>query len=125
MVIGFDSVEFFLRSGTAAGRHALAAGPPERCGRAGSAGCGGRSGPPAGASCATAEEARIALAQEADYIGTGPVYATPSKADAGEPVGTAAIAAVVGATPLPVVGIGGIGVGDAAAVVKAGACGVI
>jgi hydroxyethylthiazole kinase/thiamine-phosphate diphosphorylase len=77
-----------------------------------------------GSSCATPDEARIALAQGADYIGTGPVYATPTKADAGDPVGPAAIAAATGAVALPVVGIGGIAPGNAAPVIQAGACGV-
>lgn len=77
-----------------------------------------------GATCETAAEARIAQAEGADYIGSGPVYATPSKADAGDPYGPAVIQRVSEATRLPVVGIGGIGIGGAAPVVAAGACGV-
>jgi thiamine-phosphate pyrophosphorylase len=77
-----------------------------------------------GATCETPAEALTALVQGADYIGTGPVYATPSKADAGEPQGPAIVERVTAATPLPVVGIGGIGIGGAAPVIAAGACGV-
>lgn len=77
-----------------------------------------------GATCETGQEARLAEAAGADYIGTGPVYATPSKADAGEPYGPAVVARVSRATSLPVVGIGGIGAGGAAPVIEAGGCGV-
>lgn len=77
-----------------------------------------------GATCETGAEARIAEEAGADYIGTGPVYATPSKADAGEPYGPAVVTRVSGATRLPVVGIGGIGLGGAALVIEAGASGV-
>lgn len=77
-----------------------------------------------GGTCETEEEAQKAEAAGADYIGTGPVYATPSKADAGEPYGPDVVRRVSGATRLPVVGIGGIGLGGAAPVIEAGACGV-
>ncbi|MFZ5824618.1 MAG: hydroxyethylthiazole kinase [Bacillota bacterium] len=77
-----------------------------------------------GATCETESEARAAEEAGADYIGTGPVYATPSKDDAGEPYGPAVVARVSGATRLPVVGIGGIGIGGAAPVIAAGASGV-
>lgn len=77
-----------------------------------------------GGTCETPEEARRAEAEGADYLGSGPVYATPSKADAGEPYGPAVIERVSGATALPVVGIGGIGPGKAAPVIRAGAVGV-
>lgn len=77
-----------------------------------------------GATCETPEEARIAQEAGADYIGTGPVYATPSKADAGEPYGPAVVRRVSQATHLPVVGIGGIGIGGAAPVIEAGGVGV-
>lgn len=77
-----------------------------------------------GTSCETAEEARRAEAEGCDYIGSGPVYATPSKADAGDPYGPAVIERVTAATRLPVVGIGGIAPGTAAPVIAAGAVGV-
>jgi thiamine-phosphate pyrophosphorylase len=77
-----------------------------------------------GVSCETVDEARLAIAASADYLGTGPVYATSSKPDAGEPLGVAAVERLCRSIPVPVVGIGGIGVGRAEAVVRAGACGV-
>ncbi|HWI62764.1 MAG TPA: hydroxyethylthiazole kinase [Symbiobacteriaceae bacterium] len=77
-----------------------------------------------GATCETEAEARTAVEQGADYIGTGPVYATPSKADAGEPYGPAVVGRVSRAAGIPVIGIGGIGPGGAAPVVAAGGCGV-
>lgn len=61
-----------------------------------------------GISCATPEEARLAQTSGADYIGVGSVYATNSKADAGDPIGLAGLRAVAAATPLPVAAIGGI-----------------
>ena len=60
----------------------------------------------------------------ADYVGAGPVYATASKADAGEAVGPERIAAVAAAAGVPVVGIGGIDASNAGEVVRAGAAGV-
>jgi hydroxyethylthiazole kinase/thiamine-phosphate diphosphorylase len=77
-----------------------------------------------GTSVETAAEAARAEAEGCDYLGSGPVYATPSKADAGEPYGPALLGRVTPATRLPVVGIGGIGPGGAAPVVRAGAAGV-
>ncbi|MGE5674592.1 MAG: hydroxyethylthiazole kinase [Mycobacterium leprae] len=77
-----------------------------------------------GVSCATPAEAALAEAEGADYIGTGPVYATGSKGDAGAPIGPAGLSVVCRSTSLPVVGIGGIGIGGAAPVVEAGAVGV-
>lgn len=77
-----------------------------------------------GATCETAEEARAAQAAGADYLGAGPVYATPSKPDAGQPYGPAVVRRVSEAVDLPVVGIGGIGRGGAAPVIAAGATGV-
>jgi hydroxyethylthiazole kinase/thiamine-phosphate diphosphorylase len=77
-----------------------------------------------GLSAATPDEARAGLADGADYLGTGAVYATSTKADAGAPIGLEGLAAVVQAVDLPVVGIGGIGPGRVAPVMKTGAVGV-
>jgi len=77
-----------------------------------------------GVSAATPELALQAEQDGADYVGTGPVYATQSKADAGDAVGTERIAAVASAVRIPVVGIGGIALSNAAAVVRAGGAGV-
>ena len=75
----------------------------------------------------SAETAALALQAEkdgADYVGVGPVYATGSKADAGDAVGLERIAEVAAAVRIPVVGIGGIAIGNAPAVLRAGAAGV-
>ncbi|HYH78904.1 MAG TPA: thiamine phosphate synthase, partial [Longimicrobium sp.] len=75
----------------------------------------------------SAETPELALAAErdgADYVGTGPVHATGSKADAGEAIGCARIAEVARAVRIPVVGIGRISADNADDVVRAGAAGV-
>jgi thiamine-phosphate diphosphorylase len=70
-------------------------------------------------------EAAAAARAGADYLGVGPVFATGSKADAGPVVGLEGVrAACEAAGDLPVVGIGGIDAGNAAAVAEAGAAGV-
>ncbi len=61
-----------------------------------------------GLSCGTIEEARLADAAGVDYLGVGSIYATQSKADAGEPIGIRGLRQVASATPLPVAAIGGI-----------------
>jgi thiamine-phosphate pyrophosphorylase len=77
-----------------------------------------------GVSAETAELALRAQAEGADYVGVGPVYATGSKADAGDAVGVERIAQVAAAVRIPVVGIGGITIANAPAVLRAGAAGV-
>ena len=77
-----------------------------------------------GRSADTVEAARCAERDGADYVGVGPVYATLTKPDAGEAIGTARIAEVAAAVTIPVVGIGGIDAGNAREVARAGAAGV-
>lgn len=77
-----------------------------------------------GVSAHNPAEALAAEAVGADYLGVGPMYATTTKADAALPVGPARVAQVRSATALPLVGIGGIAPGKAAAVIEAGAQGV-
>lgn len=70
-------------------------------------------------------EDRIQAEQDgADYLGVGPVYGTTTKGDAGAAIGLDGIRAAVTASPLPIVGIGGIGIDTARPVVDAGAVGV-
>jgi thiamine-phosphate diphosphorylase len=54
------------------------------------------------------DAARRAVAAGADYIGCGTVYATGTKADAGEAIGLGRLDEVARAVSVPVVGIGGI-----------------
>ncbi|TDF96797.1 thiamine phosphate synthase [Paenibacillus piri] len=82
------------------------------------------SGKLVGISAGTMEEAEWAMANRADYLGVGPVYATATKQDAGEAIGTDLIGAITDRWKIPVVGIGGIGADNAAPVIKAGAAGV-
>lgn len=59
-----------------------------------------------------------------DYVGAGPVFATPSKPDHKTPVGFDGLAALVTASPVPAVAIGGIKANHVAQALKAGARGV-
>lgn len=59
-----------------------------------------------------------------DYIGVGPIFASATKADATPPIGLAGLGAIAGGTPVPSVAIGGIDVGNAGLVMKAGARGI-
>lgn len=77
-----------------------------------------------GVSAATREEADAASRDGADYLGVGAVYATATKPDAGEAVGIARVREVAASCDLPVVGIGGITIENAAPVIRAGAAGV-
>ena len=77
-----------------------------------------------GVSAAGVEEARTGVAQGAEYIGAGPVWATPSKADADPAIGLGGLAAISEAVTVPVVAIGGVDASNAAACVRAGAAGV-
>ena len=61
-----------------------------------------------GLSCGTVEEAQSANRLRADYIGVGAVYATGSKADAGDPIGIEGLMRVAGVAAMPVAAIGGI-----------------
>ena len=77
-----------------------------------------------GLSAGSVEEARAAEAAGASYVGAGPVWATPSKPDAGEPLGPEGLAAICAAVAAPVVAIGGIDASNAADCIRAGAAGV-
>lgn len=69
-------------------------------------------------------DAQRAVADGASYLGVGPVFPTSTKADAGEPIGVAGIRAIAEALAVPVVGVGGITLGNARMVTEAGAVGV-
>jgi thiamine-phosphate pyrophosphorylase len=74
-----------------------------------------------GRSAATLEQA---LEADADYLGVGPIWETPSKADADPAIGVAALRAICAAVDIPVVAIGGIDATNARECIRAGAAGV-
>jgi thiamine-phosphate pyrophosphorylase len=78
-----------------------------------------------GASAGSVAAARAAIAAGADHLGVGPVYeARATKGDAGPPVGLNLIREIAAFSDIPIVGIGGITVENAGAVIRAGAAGV-
>ncbi len=76
-----------------------------------------------GLSAASIDDARAAQAT-ADYLGVGPVWPTPSKADADPPIGLAGLRAICEAVSVPVVAIGGVDETNAVDCIRAGAAGV-
>ena len=77
-----------------------------------------------GASAATVESARAAEAAGADYLGVGPIFATGSKADAGEAIGLGPMQQLRVAVALPLLAVGGITAGNVSQVIRAGVDGV-
>jgi thiamine-phosphate pyrophosphorylase len=77
-----------------------------------------------GVSAETVAQAQQAERDGANYLGVGDVFGTPSKPDAGSPIGIDGLAATVRAVALPVVAIGGITLDNAPAVIAVGAVGV-
>lgn len=78
-----------------------------------------------GLSVGNAAEAERADPALVDYVGLGPVFATPTKGDAGQPLGLAGLASLRRlVTGFPAVAIGGIKAESAAAVLGAGVEGV-
>jgi thiamine-phosphate diphosphorylase len=76
-----------------------------------------------GRSVANEKEALQAVAEGADYVSVGSIFATSTKPDAGEPVGVEMVKRVRQVLPpdYPLVAIGGINLQNAAAVFEAGA----
>ncbi len=77
-----------------------------------------------GVSVHSVSEAVTAWASGADYVLAGPVFATPSKAGMGLPLGLKGLREICCSVPLPVLGLGGIDAGSVKAVLDAGAAGV-
>jgi thiamine-phosphate pyrophosphorylase len=77
-----------------------------------------------GLSAATVEEARSAEAHGAAYVGAGPVWQTPSKADADRAIGLEGLRELCAAISIPAVAIGGIDASNAGDCIRAGAAGV-
>ncbi|MDP2857332.1 MAG: thiamine phosphate synthase [Bacillota bacterium] len=77
-----------------------------------------------GVTVETPAEAKAAEMAGADYVGTGPVYSTSTKPDAGQPYGPVLVQRIKASTTLPVVAIGGIDQHNAEEVARAGADGL-
>lgn len=77
-----------------------------------------------GYSAGTPAQAAAAARRGANYVGVGDVFGTATKPDADAPIGLAGLRAVLRATLLPGVAIGGVGEGNAAEAIAAGAAGV-
>ena len=60
----------------------------------------------------------------ADYLGVSPIYATPTKTDTAPPLGLEGLHLIRKAVNLPLVGIGGLNIDNAADVIRSGADGV-
>jgi thiamine-phosphate diphosphorylase len=65
-----------------------------------------------------------AVAARADYLGVGPIWATPSKEDAEPPLGLAELERICRAVRMPVIAIGGVDAANARESIRAGAAGV-
>ncbi len=77
-----------------------------------------------GVSAENVEEARAAIADGADYLGVGAIFATATKSDAGEPIGIAGLMKIARMSTVPIVVIAGINASNAASVIRAGAAGI-
>jgi thiamine-phosphate pyrophosphorylase len=76
--------------------------------------------------CSTHSEEQLAAAEAggADFVTFGPVYATPSKAPYGPPVGVEALRRACAAAGIPVFALGGVGPRNVGEVIAAGADGI-
>ena len=77
-----------------------------------------------GISVAKRREAAVAELAGATYLGAGPIWETPSKPDAGAPIGLDGLRDICLSVSIPVVAIGGIDATNAAGCIRAGAAGV-
>jgi thiamine-phosphate pyrophosphorylase len=77
-----------------------------------------------GRSVTTRREAALAEYEGAGYVGAGPVWATPSKPDAEEPIGLEGLREVCDGATIPVIAIGGVDATNAAECIRVGASGV-
>ena len=77
-----------------------------------------------GTSASSVDEAVSGEKLGAAYLGAGPIWATPSKPDAGPPIGLEGLREICKAVSIPVVAIGGVDASNAADCIAAGAAGV-
>jgi thiamine-phosphate pyrophosphorylase len=76
-----------------------------------------------GVSAGDGEKAKKAVADGADYVGTGMIFPAGVKKDIGVAKGVAVLREVSRAVQIPIVAIGGIDHGNAALCIEAGAAG--
>jgi thiamine-phosphate pyrophosphorylase len=69
-------------------------------------------------------DAEALQAVDADYVGIGPVFATASKGDAGDAIGTEELARLADRCARPAVAIGGIDAKNAASAMVSGVAGI-
>jgi thiamine-phosphate pyrophosphorylase len=74
-----------------------------------------------GVSVSTVAQAREAERSGASYVAASPVFSTPTKPDAGPPIGFEGVCRLRAATRLPLAVIGGISDGNISALVEVGA----
>lgn len=77
-----------------------------------------------GYSAHSLDEAQQAECDGADFVTFGPIYATPSKAAYGEPLGLVHLAEVARCLTIPVFALGGVKISSAHEVMAAGAHGI-
>jgi thiamine-phosphate pyrophosphorylase len=65
-----------------------------------------------------------AVAADADYLGVGPIWTTPSKVDAAPALGLTELERICRAVTVPVIAIGGVDPANARDCIRAGAAGV-
>jgi thiamine-phosphate pyrophosphorylase len=70
------------------------------------------------------EAAQRLVAEGADYLGVGPVWATTTKMGLPDPIGTEVLESVARAVPVPVIAISGVTAERLPAALRAGAAGV-
>jgi thiamine-phosphate pyrophosphorylase len=65
-----------------------------------------------------------AVDADADYLGVGPIWVTPSKSDAAPALGLVELERICRAVSIPVIAIGGVDASNAGDCIRAGAAGV-
>lgn len=77
-----------------------------------------------GLSINTVEQLHDAPIDQLDYVGIGPIFATPSKQDHAQPIGFGGLASLIKECPIPSVAIGGLNASHVNAIRRAGADGL-
>src|SRR5262249_16403602 len=77
-----------------------------------------------GVSVGNLDEAVVAVAADADYLGIGPIFSTYAKPNAGPAIGTRMLTELATRYRTPIIGIGGITAQNASEVLQAGAVGI-